>query len=73
MSTATQSHAKVGSHKRTMYLIAALLLSLGAMVSVFWYVGIQSNYDKVLGELQAVHEPPACEISQCRGHFGLFG
>jgi twitching motility protein PilJ len=29
-----------------MYLIAALLLSLGAMVSVFWYVGIQANYDK---------------------------
>ncbi len=46
MSTTTQSHAKVGSHKRTMYLIAALLLSLGAMVSVFWYVGIQANYDK---------------------------
>ncbi|TCK17145.1 twitching motility protein PilJ [Thiogranum longum] len=46
MSTATQSHVKVGSHKRTMYLIAALLLSLGAMVSVFWYVGIQANYDK---------------------------
>ena len=46
MNTATKSHAKVGSHKRTMYLIAALLLSLGAMVSVFWYVGVQSNYDK---------------------------
>jgi twitching motility protein PilJ len=46
MSTAKQSHAKVGSHKRTMYLIAALLLSLGGMVSVFWYVGIQANYDK---------------------------
>ncbi len=46
MSTATHSHVKVGSHKRTMYLIAALLLSLGAMVSVFWYVGIQANYDK---------------------------
>ncbi|VAW80454.1 type IV pilus biogenesis protein PilJ [hydrothermal vent metagenome] len=46
MSTTTQSHAKVGSHKRTMYLIAALLLSLSAMVSVFWYVGIQANYDK---------------------------
>jgi twitching motility protein PilJ len=29
-----------------MYLIATLLLSLGAMVSVFWYVGIQSDYDK---------------------------
>ncbi len=46
MSTATQSHVKVGSHKRTMYLIAALLLSLGSMVGVFWYVGIQANYDK---------------------------
>jgi len=46
MNTATQSSIKVGSHKRTMYLIAALLLSLGAMVSVFWYVGIQANYDK---------------------------
>lgn len=46
MSTAKQSHAKVGSQKRTMYLIATLLLSLGAMVSVFWYVGIQSDYDK---------------------------
>jgi twitching motility protein PilJ len=29
-----------------MSLIAALLLSLGAMVSVFWYVGIQTGYDK---------------------------
>jgi twitching motility protein PilJ len=29
-----------------MYLIAALLLSLGAMVAVFWYVGIQAKYDK---------------------------
>jgi twitching motility protein PilJ len=46
MSTAKQSHAKVGSQKRTMYLIAALLLSLGAIVSVFWYVGVQSDYDK---------------------------
>ena len=46
MSTAKQSHAKVGSQKRTMYLIATLLLSLGAMVGVFWYVGVQSDYDK---------------------------
>lgn len=46
MSTAKQPHAKVGSQKRTMYLIAALLLSLGAMVAVFWYVGIQAKYDK---------------------------
>jgi len=46
MSTAKQSRAKVGSHKRTMYLIAALLLSLGAMFSVFWYAGTQANYDK---------------------------
>ena len=46
MSTAKQSHAKVGSHRRTMYLIAALLLSLGSMVGVFWYVGIQADYDK---------------------------
>lgn len=46
MSTTKQSHAKVGSHKRTMYLIAALLLSLGAMVGVFWYVGIESGHDK---------------------------
>jgi twitching motility protein PilJ len=29
-----------------MYLITALLLSLGAMVGVFWYVGIQADYDK---------------------------
>jgi len=29
-----------------MYLIAALLLSLGAMVGVFWYVGIEADYDK---------------------------
>jgi twitching motility protein PilJ len=28
-----------------MYLIATLVLSLGAMVGVFWHVGIQSNYD----------------------------
>lgn len=46
MSTAKQSQSKVGSHKRTMYLITALLLSLGSMVSVFWYVGIQADYDK---------------------------
>ncbi len=46
MSTVITSRAKVGSHKRTMYLITALLLSLGAMVSVFWYVGIQADYDK---------------------------
>jgi twitching motility protein PilJ len=46
MSTAKQSHAKVGSQRRTMYLIAALLLSLGSMVGVFWYVGIQADYDK---------------------------
>jgi twitching motility protein PilJ len=29
-----------------MYLIAALLLSFGAMVGVFWYVGIEADYDK---------------------------
>ena len=46
MITAKQSLAKVGSQKRTMYLIATLLLSLGAMVGVFWYVGVQSDYDK---------------------------
>ncbi len=46
MSTAKQPHAKVGSHKRTMYLIAALLLSLSSMVGVFWYVGIQADHDK---------------------------
>jgi len=46
MSTTKQPHAKVGSQKRTMYLIAALLLSLGAMVGVFWYVGIEAGYDK---------------------------
>jgi twitching motility protein PilJ len=46
MSTAKQSHIKLGSQKRSMYLIATLLLSLGAMVGIFWYVGIQSNYDK---------------------------
>jgi len=46
MSTANQAHGKVGSHKRTMYLIAALLLSLGTMVGVFWYVGIEADYDK---------------------------
>ncbi|MFQ5644448.1 MAG: methyl-accepting chemotaxis protein [Thiogranum sp.] len=46
MSTENQSRVKVGSHKRTMYLIAALLLSLSAMVGVFWYVGIQANHDK---------------------------
>jgi len=36
----------VGSNKRTMFLITALLLSLGSMVGVFWYTGIQANYDK---------------------------
>jgi len=29
-----------------MYLIAALLLSLGAMVGIFWYVGAEADYDK---------------------------
>jgi len=29
-----------------MYLIAALLLSLGTMVGVFWYVGVEANFDK---------------------------
>lgn len=46
MSTENQSRVKVGSHKRTMYLIAALLLSFSAMVGVFWYVGIEANHDK---------------------------
>ncbi|MGB5728130.1 MAG: methyl-accepting chemotaxis protein, partial [Thiogranum sp.] len=46
MSTTKQPHAKVGSQKRTMYLIAALLLSLGTMVGVFWYVGVEADYDK---------------------------
>ncbi len=46
MSTTTQTQAKVGSQKRTMYLIAALLLSLGAMVGIFWYVGVEADYDK---------------------------
>jgi len=46
MSTAKQSHLKVGPQKKTMYLIATLLLSLGTMVGVFWYVGVQSDYDK---------------------------
>ena len=46
MSTENQSHVKVGSHKRTMYLIAALLLSFGFMVGIFWYVGIEADYDK---------------------------
>ena len=46
MSTTKQTHAKVGSQKRTMYLIAALLLSLGTMVGIFWYVGIQADFDK---------------------------
>jgi twitching motility protein PilJ len=46
MSTESKSRMTVGSQKRTMYLITALLLSLGAMVGVFWYVGIQADYDK---------------------------
>ncbi|VAW78192.1 type IV pilus biogenesis protein PilJ [hydrothermal vent metagenome] len=46
MSTANQANDKVGSHKRTMLLIAALLLSLGTMVGIFWYVGVESEYDK---------------------------
>jgi twitching motility protein PilJ len=46
MSTTKQTLTKVGSQKKTMYLIAALLLSLGSMVSVFWYVGVEADYDK---------------------------
>ncbi|GMQ89028.1 MAG: chemotaxis chemoreceptor PilJ [Gammaproteobacteria bacterium] len=46
MSTENQSHVKVGSHKRTMYLLAALLLSFSVMVGIFWYVGVESNHDK---------------------------
>ena len=46
MSTASNSRAKAGSNKRTMYLITALLLSLGSMVGVFWYVSIQADFDK---------------------------
>ncbi len=46
MSTVSNSRKKVGSHKRTLYLVTALLLSLGAMVGVFWYVGIQADFDK---------------------------
>jgi len=58
MSTTKQTHAKVGSQKITMYLIAALLLSLGTMVGVFWYVGVAADYDKeyigYAGEQQAM-------------------
>lgn len=46
MNTAKSSHAKVGSNRRTMYLITALLVSFGAMVGVFWYTGIQAEFDK---------------------------
>ena len=46
MSTAKPAHLKVGSNKRTMYLITALLASLGAMVGVFWYTGMQADFDK---------------------------
>lgn len=46
MSTASNSREKAGSNKRTMYLITALLLSLGSMVGVFWYVSIQADFDK---------------------------
>lgn len=46
MSTEKQARTRVGSNKKTMSLIAVLLLSLGAMVGVFWHVGIQTGYDK---------------------------
>ncbi len=46
MKATTDSLAKLGSHKRIMYLITALLLSLAMMVAVFWYVGTQAEYDK---------------------------
>jgi twitching motility protein PilJ len=46
MKATTDSLAKLGSHKRIMYLITALLLSLAIMVVVFWYVGVQAEFDK---------------------------
>ncbi len=46
MSTENQSRTKAGSQKRTMYLITALLLSFGAMVATFWYVGVTASHDK---------------------------
>ncbi len=46
MSTEKQARTRVGSNKKTMSLIAVLLLSLGAMVSTFWFVGIHTGYDK---------------------------
>jgi twitching motility protein PilJ len=46
MSRSKQSKARTGSQKKSMYLIATLLLSLAAMVGVSWYVGVQSVRDK---------------------------
>jgi twitching motility protein PilJ len=46
MKATTDSLAKLGSNKRIMYLITALLLSLAVMVVVFWYVGVQAEHDK---------------------------
>lgn len=46
MSASKDSLAKLGSNKSIMYLITFLLLSLGAMVGVFWYVGVQAEFDK---------------------------
>ena len=46
MKATTDSLAKLGSHKRIMYLITGLLLSLAMMVAVFWYVGTLAEYDK---------------------------
>lgn len=46
MNATKDSLAKLGSHKRLMYLITALLLSFAAMVGIFWYVGIQAEFDK---------------------------
>ena len=45
MATENISNVKLGSNSRTILLTSALLLSLGSMVAVFWYVGVQTGYD----------------------------
>ncbi len=46
MKATTDSLAKIGSQRRILYLIVALLLSFALMVGIFVYVGTQAEYDK---------------------------
>ena len=46
MSASNDSLGKSGSNKGIMTLITLLLVSLAAMVGVFWFVGIYAEFDK---------------------------